>query len=291
MILKRFKSVYAAGGVRGVLSAVWRRARTPHARSLPQVRRFVHGACGIEIGGPSALFARGGLVPVYPIAGRVDNCNFAASTLWEDRVVAGDSFEFHPGKAPGRQFILEGADLRGVPSESYDFVLSSNMLEHTANPLRALHEWKRLLKPGGGLILVVPHRDGTFDHRRPITSIDHLRSDYERDTGEDDLTHLEEIVALHDLALDPAGEDIDQFRRRAERNAEIRSLHHHVFDTRLAVAAAEAAGFEPVAVEPLRPYNILVVARRPADGSDVPGADRVDLQSVLRRSPFATDRA
>jgi SAM-dependent methyltransferase len=291
MILKRFASVYAAGGVRGVLSAVWRRARTPHARSLPRVRSFVHGAIGMEIGGPSALFARGGLIPIYPMAERVDNCNFAASTLWEDRIVAGDSFAFQSGKAPGRQFILEGADLKDIPSGSYDFVLSSNMLEHTANPLHALHEWKRLLRPGGGLILVVPHRDGTFDHRRPVTSIDHLLGDYERGTGEDDLTHLEEIVALHDLALDPAGEDIVQFRRRAERNPEIRSLHHHVFDTRLAVAAVEAAGFEPVAVEPLRPYNILVVARRPRDGSLVPAADPIDLESILRGSPFPTDRA
>jgi SAM-dependent methyltransferase len=290
MILKRVTSVYAAGGIRGVLAAVWRRARTPHARSLPQVRQFARDAVGIEIGGPSALFARGGLVPVYPMAARVDNCNFASDTLWEGRIVAGDSFVFHPGRAPGRQFIMEGANLSELPSGSYDFVLSSNMLEHTANPLRALREWKRLLKPGGGLILVVPHRDGTFDHRRPVTSIQHLVSDYERGTGEDDLTHLEEIAALHDLSRDPAGEDSVQFRRRAERNAEIRSLHHHVFDTRLAVAAVEAAGLEPIAIEPLRPYNILVVARRPSDSAGPPAA-RPDLAAVLRRSPFPTDRA
>lgn len=290
MIVKRVVSVFRAGGVSAVLGAVLRRIRTPWARSFPLCRDIVSNAHGIEIGGPSSIFARGGMIPLYPLAQRVDNCNFARSTIWEGAIREGDSFTFHSGKAPGRQFIAEGANLHMIQSASYDFVLSSHMLEHSANPLRALAEWGRLLKAGGGLILVLPHRDGTFDHRRPITTIQHLVADLEAGRGEDDLTHLAEVLQLHDVSRDPGVEDEASFRERAERNAEVRSLHHHVFDTRLATAVVAQAGLELVAVEPLLPYHIVVIARKPLGSS---GGNRLspgEVGEILRQSPFRTDR-
>ena len=93
-----------------------------------------------------------------------------------------------------------------------------------------------MLKPGGALVLVVPARDGAFDHRRPITTMSHLVEDFQANKGEDDLTHLAEVLKLHDLSKDPGVADAGAFRERAERNPEFRSLHHHVFDMRLAVA-------------------------------------------------------
>ena len=288
MIVKRVVSVFKAGGIGGVLRAIARRIRNPRARSFPECRDIVAGATGIDIGGPSPLFARGGMLPVYPLAMQVDNVNFARRTIWEGAIDEGDSFTFHPGKAPGRQFIAEGSDLHTIPAASYDFVLSSHMLEHTANPLRALAEWRRLLRPGGALIVVVPHRDGTFDHRRPVTTMQHLVEDFERGIGEDDLTCVDEILRLHDASMDPGVHDIT-FRERAERNAELRSLHHHVFDTRLLMDAVSRAGFDLLSVEPLEPYHIVVIARKP-DGASVgpPVAD--EWRASLRRSPFRTDR-
>ena len=176
-----------------------------------------------------------------------------------------------------------------VPSGTYDFVLSSHMLEHTANPLRALSEWDRVLRPGGGLVLVVPHRDGTFDHRRPITALQHLIDDFEQGTGEDDRTHLQEVVELHDLSKDPGARG-SNFRERAERNVELRTMHHHVFDTRLAVGAVQTAGLEVEAVELLQPYHIVVVARKALDGSAARRWSEDALRAVLRGSPFRTDR-
>lgn len=290
MIVKRVVSVFKAGGVVGVLGAIIRRLRMPHARSFPVIRNIARGSTGIEIGGPSPIFSRGGLIPVYPLAQQIDNVNFARATIWEGAITEGDSFRFHPSKAPGRQFIAEGADLRTIPADCYDFVLSSHMLEHTANPLRALCGWGRLLIPGGHLILVLPHRDGTFDHRRPITTLWHLIADRDTQVDENDLTHIPEILELHDLSRDPGVTDVGEFRDRAARNAEIRSMHHHVFDTRLAVAAVTQAGFEPIAVEPLQPYHIIVIAQKPMDPGRLRHGTAVELDAVLRASPFPTDR-
>jgi SAM-dependent methyltransferase len=290
VIIKRVVSVFKAGGVVAVLAAVARRLRTPHARTFPLIREVVRDAAGMEIGGPSPMFARGGLIPIYPLARQIDNVNFARNTIWEGAIAEGDSFTFHPGKPAGRQIFAEGADLAMVPAGRYDFVLSSHMIEHTANPLRALAGWGRLLRPGGALILVAPHRDGTFDHRRPVTTLAHLVADFEHGTGEDDLTHLAEVLDLHDVSRDPGVADAAAFRERASRNAEIRSLHHHVFDTRLAVAAVGLGGFEVVAVEPLAPYHIVVVARKPGTGDVVRPATDSLLSAALRGSPFRTDR-
>jgi SAM-dependent methyltransferase len=290
VIIKRVVGVFRAGGVLGVLKAVARRIRTPRARSFAACRELARGAIGLEIGGPSPIFAWGGLLPLYPVAGRIDNCNFARSTIWEGDIREGQPFDFHPGKTPGRQFIAEGADLYMVPSGDYSLVLSSHMLEHTANPLRALAEWHRVLEPGGALVLVVPHRDGTFDHRRPLTTMQHLEEDFARHTGEDDLTHLPEVLELHDVSRDPGVRDAEAFRDRARRNPEVRSLHQHVFDTRLVVQALHRSGFDVEAIEPLLPYHIVVLARKPLAGA-TPQPPRGDLlRRALQSSPFPTDR-
>src|SRR5713226_8445532 len=72
------------------------------------------------------------------------------------------------------------------------------------------------------------YKDHTFDWRRPVTTLEHMISDYENQTAEDDLTHVDEILKLHDLSRDlPAGTP-EQFRARSLNNSAVRALHHHV---------------------------------------------------------------
>lgn len=53
--------------------------------------------------------------------------------------------------------------------ESYDFVYSSNCLEHMDDPVCALKSWYSLVKPGGYLVFTVPDEDlyeqGVFPSR------------------------------------------------------------------------------------------------------------------------------
>jgi SAM-dependent methyltransferase len=201
----------------------------------------ISGKSGLEIGGPSAIFRT--ILPVYPHIRSLDGVNFSETTVWEGKIKSGDAYRYYKSER-GRQFILEATDLLDIHDESYDFVLSSNSLEHVANPLKALRESHRVLRSSGALVIVLPAKEGTFDHRRPITSFDHLMDDFEKATREDDLTHLDEILLLHDLSLDPgAGSKVD-FERRSRRNHGNRTLHHHVFDERLIIKSLEFSGFD-----------------------------------------------
>lgn len=49
--------------------------------------------------------------------------------------------------------------MEGVPSDTFYTVYASHILEHLQHPRRALGRWYDILKPGGHLIVIVPHRD------------------------------------------------------------------------------------------------------------------------------------
>lgn len=261
---KAFKIVRAQGTA-GLAHAV--RSRLSGLRVKPanafQVYedRFM-GKTGLEIGGPSRIFSKNNIFPVYPLAGRIDNCNFGDTTAWERNVAPGYTFRFDRNKPAGLQYIAEATALKFIDAGHYDFLLSSHVLEHIANPLLALSEWTRLLKKQGTLVLLLPHKDKTFDHRRPVTALEHLIEDFQNETTEDDLTHLPEILALHDLARDPEAGDMEAFRLRSQRNIENRCLHHHVFDTHLAVKLLEYAKLKVLAAEELQPHHILLLAEK-----------------------------
>ncbi|GFG64681.1 hypothetical protein MKUB_21710 [Mycobacterium kubicae] len=210
-------------------------------RNSDKYRVSVAGKCGIEIGGPSVLFKT--VLPLYPFVNELDGVNFATDTIWEGKIEHGQAYKYYFKKS-GRQFITDATDLGEIKSAHYDFLLSSNCLEHVANPFKALIEWKRVIKEGGVMILVLPNKDSNFDHRRPVTQFQHLLDDFTHDVGEDDLTHLDEILELHDLALDPPAGDLDHFRKRSLRNFENRTLHHHVFDVNLIEKMLEHIGLE-----------------------------------------------
>lgn len=246
---------------------------------------------GLEIGGPSPLFARGGWLPVYCLAARVDNCNFSTRTIWEGEITAGDTFCFEPSRRPGRQFISEASDLKTVDTCAYDFIISSHTLEHVADPIRALEEWKRVLKPGGMLVLVLPHYEATFDYRRPVTTLDHLIHDYRTNAPETDTTHLEEILALHDIKRDPGVSSAAEFAARSRDNYRNRCLHHHVFDSRLVAGLLDHVRLQIVVIETGQPHHIFTISRKCA-GADLPQNRRFTKSGArfLKRSIFRADR-
>lgn len=257
--------------------------RTRADETLVGAARLLDGATALEPGGPSALFAEQGAVPVYPRLAALDTLDYAERTLWSNAANATAATRIV------RRRVIGEAGAVDVAEGTYDAVLSSHVLEHLANPLAALAEWRRVVRPGGYVLLIVPHRDATFDHRRPVTTLDHLRADAANGTGEGDLTHLEEIFALHDLERDPGAPNRAVFEQRCRDVASTRALHHHVFVSRTVAEACAAAGLEVVLLRPKRPLNIVCLCRVGDERGR--GLRDAELAAVERKSPFASDRA
>jgi SAM-dependent methyltransferase len=265
LMIGKIFHIFRTRGIAGVTRAVvmrLRRLMAGHAESFHAYQQIFAGKTGIEIGGPSQVFTQGGIFPVYPVVGHLDNCNFGNDTVWEGDIKQGQTFQFDRRKPAGRQYILEATAIGCLNSGAYDFVLSSHVLEHVANPILAISEWMRVLADDGTLVLLLPDKKYTFDHRRPVTTMEHLIADFEAGVTEEDLTHLPEILALHDLKRDPEAGDSETFKGRSMRNVENRCLHHHVFDAELAVELVEYSGLEVHAVEEIYPHHILVLAKK-----------------------------
>ncbi len=259
-------------------------------RCFPAVRKLFLEKAGLEIGGPSEVFARGGMFPIYPIVSRVDNCNYSDTVVWGGTLKKGYTFIFDNQKMPGMQYIVEATNLRSIQLENFDFALSSHALEHSANPLQALSELYRILKEEGVLVLVLPHKERTFDHRRQVTSIEHLIEDYNNNTTEDDLTHLTEILSHHDLAMDTEAGDFNTFKSRSLRNFENRCLHQHVFNTQLGVEIINWLGMQIIAVEPVFPHHIFIIAKKQKESQLVQNSEFLSKTAKYRKkSPFFMD--
>jgi SAM-dependent methyltransferase len=106
-------------------------------------------------------------MPDFAGAASMDNCNFTTSTTWSHGET-GRTFRYLPDAEPGMQCIHDAIDLASIPDGSYEFLLASHIPEHVANPLRALEEFHRVLKPKGFMLITVPDRLHTFDHRRTV---------------------------------------------------------------------------------------------------------------------------
>ncbi len=84
--------------------------------------------------------------------------------------------------------------LRMIESTSQDFVIASHVLEHVANPLRLLDEIHRVLCPGGVALVLLPDMSRTFDHTRPVTTLDHIIGEFEADVVQVDDHHVDEFL-------------------------------------------------------------------------------------------------
>jgi SAM-dependent methyltransferase len=91
--------------------------------------------------------------------------------------------------------VVSDAEQLPLATGSMDYLFSSHALEHCPNTLGVLREWQRVLRPGGRLVLRLPHRDRTFDKTRPLTTLQHHIEDEARQVDRRDETHWAEFAA------------------------------------------------------------------------------------------------
>jgi SAM-dependent methyltransferase len=205
--------------------------------------RSFEGKRIIEIGGPSFIFSPRGLFPFYSLKKAIiDNVNFSNKTIWEKSIT---SKQFvYKNLILGKQYIHDAGDLKSIKNNEYDILISSEMIQHSANPIKVLLEFKRVLKKRGIMIITIPYKNKTFDHKRDTTKISHLVSDYKQNMPESDMTHLSEILEKHDLSMDLLAGDFDSFRKRCLDNFNLRGMHHHCFDLEAAEKMFQFVNFE-----------------------------------------------
>jgi SAM-dependent methyltransferase len=75
--------------------------------------------------------------------------------------------------------IVSPGDQLPLADNSVDFVISSHVIEHFPDPIKALREWYRVVKPGGYLYIIAPHKERTFDKERPRSTLAELIARHE----------------------------------------------------------------------------------------------------------------
>jgi predicted SAM-dependent methyltransferase len=75
--------------------------------------------------------------------------------------------------------VIDDAETLGTfGQETLDFVIASHVLEHLENPVLAMVNFNRVLRPNGILFICLPDKRDTFDKTRQLTPFSHIAEDY-----------------------------------------------------------------------------------------------------------------
>lgn len=87
-------------------------------------------------------------------------------------------------------FANERAELNG----QYDCSITSNLIEHSPNPIFLLLNFYFITRRGGYQFHAIPHYKYTYDVHREPTTLSHMIDDFDRHTGFADATHNEDYI-------------------------------------------------------------------------------------------------
>lgn len=136
-----------------------------------------------------------------------------------------DKFIFQPGIDIGCQrdsiditfrrwdYILGDTDaqfMEGVPADTFQTVYCSHLLEHINDPVEAISNWFRILKPMGHLVICVPHRD-LYEKKEELPSNWNLDHKFFWIPESDELPNTRGLRATINVALEknPYGYSIE----------------------------------------------------------------------------------
>lgn len=127
---------------------------------------------------------------------------FGSNTKFADRSVLGGRDVNWPelmgsisGPKADFDINIDADGLSGIPNDSFDAVIAAHVIEHLANPIRAIQEMQRVLRPGGKLVLIVPERTLTFDSVRAATPFSHVFQEFLSGVSDVSQEHIQEFCA------------------------------------------------------------------------------------------------
>ena len=89
-----------------------------------------------------------------------------------------------------KRYVVGTADKIPAEKASLDFIFSSHVVEHLANPLGHFAYWASLLKPGGFVAAVIPDRDGCQDYSFPASTVDEIVQEWKLGSMEVSVDHF-----------------------------------------------------------------------------------------------------
>jgi SAM-dependent methyltransferase len=123
-------------------------------RDSALAHKYLDGLSGIEIGAAAH----------NPF--NIPDCKFVDRTDDPDDIFKKGSLELCGEHTPV-DYVMEGDDLHEFPDNTWDYVLTSHVLEHFFDPIKAIKEWFRVIKPGGYIFMIVPNSTSLPGEDRP----------------------------------------------------------------------------------------------------------------------------
>ena len=141
--------VVARGPRQSAVKATWNSLSHPFRqkkvfRESALAHKLLNGLRGIEVGGSAHNSFGLNTLNVdytddYTTVFKKQEIELAGECLKVDIVASGDELPFK--------------------DNTLDFVISSHVIEHFYDPVKTIQEWLRVVKPGGYVFIIAPHRD------------------------------------------------------------------------------------------------------------------------------------
>lgn len=119
------------------------------------------------------------------------------------------------------EIIDEGSTLSTVKDETFDYLIAAHVLEHIDDPILALKNWIRVVKPGGHVVIAVPDMRLSGEEHRALTTVEHFQRDHV------DGPHVSADYHYSEHGLNPdgfTGQKLAEYIKEHER-----MIHYHTF--------------------------------------------------------------
>lgn len=121
--------------------------------------------------------------------------------------------------------------LNFVKDNTFNFVYSSHVLEHTPNPISVLNDQLRITKPGGIVYVAMPNKKNTYDRTRKVTSSNILINKFENNVFDHTIEEALDVVKNTDThaLYEPHKNNPLEYAKEIIKKKE--GIHHfHTFD-------------------------------------------------------------